>query len=62
MRLDDTCCVDPWVWLRVGVVLCCCVLLCECMSGNALGAEVGAAVAEAMKSCKQLTSVNLGGG
>ena len=60
MRLDDTCCVVPWVWLRVGVVLCCCVLLCECTSVNELGAEGGAAVAEAMKSCKQLTSVILG--
>ena len=35
--------------------------LCERMSGNELGAEGGAAVAEAMKSCKQLTSVNLRG-
>ena len=65
MRLDDTCCVDVWVWLRVDVCcLLCCVLLCvvcECMSDNALGAEGGAAVAEAMKSCKQLTSVNLRG-
>ena len=55
------------VWFRGGgcmwmyVVLCCCVLLCECMSDNKLGAEGGAAVAEAMRSCKQLTSVYLGG-
>ena len=32
-----------------------------CASGNELGPEGGLAVAEAMKSCKQLTSVDLGG-
>ena len=36
-----------------------CVALCVCMPDNDLGAEGGAAVAEAMKSCKQLPSVNL---
>ena len=36
----------------------CCVW---CASDNELGPEGGAAVAEAMKSCKQLTSVNLMG-
>ena len=32
-----------------------------CASGNELGPEGGLAVAEAMKSCKQLISVNLAG-
>ena len=32
-----------------------------CASDNELGPEAGVAVAEAMKSCKQLTSVNLAG-
>ena len=35
----------------------CCVW---CAPGNRLGPEGGLAVAEAMKSCKQLTSVDLG--
>ena len=42
-----------------------CVVVCVvcgcvwCVSGNTLGPEGGLAVTEAMKSCKQLTSVNL---
>lgn len=52
----------------VGTVRCLCVLLLRdlrtrvrCSSGNELGAEGGAAVAESMKSCTQLTSLNLQG-
>ena len=52
-------CGSVGVGMDVCVVLWCAV--CECMSDNELGAEGGAAVAEAMKSCKQLTSVNLQG-
>ena len=51
MGLSDLClamCVTLFGWGVVG-------------SDNGLGAEGGAAVAEAMKSCKQLTSVNLAG-
>ena len=44
---------------HVGVCARVCVLCVVCMSGNKLGFGRGAAVAEAMKSCKQLTSVNL---
>ena len=40
---------------------CGCVWCVWCASENMLGAEGGLAVAEAMKSCKQLTSVDLWG-
>ena len=42
----------------VGWMLLVCVL---CAPDNKLGAEGGAAVAEAIKSCKQLTSLGLYG-
>ena len=50
-------CVDlcACLWLAG---CCVCVL---CASGNKLGAEGGAAVAEAIKSCKQLTTLYLQG-
>ena len=45
-----------WVVLFDSMFVCVCVC---CASDNGLGAEGGAAVADAMKSCTQLTSVNL---
>ena len=57
-------CVCAWggspPLLALPCVLVACVMY-VCMSGNNLGAKGGAAVAEAMKSCRQLTSVNLSG-
>ena len=38
-----------------------CVVVCASCVGNELGAEAGAVVAEALKSCTQLTSVDLMG-
>ena len=45
--------VAAWALLVDSVCVWC------CSSDNKLGAEGGAAVADAMKSCTQLTSVNL---
>ena len=51
--------VVAWVLLFDSMFVCVvCVCVC-CASGNDLGAEGGAAVADAMKSCTQLTSLNL---
>ena len=49
--------VDNLLLLLLFVGCCVCVL---CASENKLGAEGGAAVAEAIKSCKQLTHLIFG--
>ena len=48
--------VAAWVVLFDNMFVCVC-----CASGNWMGAEGGAAVADAMKSCTQLTTLDLAG-
>ena len=54
------CATETWL-CAVGLVAMVCAVCAVCASGNGFGAEDGLAVAEAMKSCKQLTSVDLRG-